>query len=337
MPRVAVQIALYRSSRDLPTVLASLKEQTFKDWGLYLYENSCDAAEVEKEKRLLDENGIPYQWIIGATNTGFSAHNHLLKLHEAEFVFVLNDDAYLDSRCLEALVRRMDAEPTCAAATGIVYRWTVPSSERQVLNDDTVVDTAGLEYRSLANVVDVCAGQSRVVCGERINAPRALFGVSGAVALYRRSAYLDVSPEGCLYDPSFFMYKEDTELALRLLRKGYTSWFEPEAISFHRRAIKEESRSRFDRIREERRRPAHLRVQMYRNQWMIYVYHASFSLGMKDLVKSFFHETARAMLVFVASPRVFCIAWLKILGDLSSAVRRRHMLRERGLKSISIL
>ncbi len=337
MPRVAIQSALYKSYRDLPMVLASLKAQTFTDWGLYLYENSCDPLEVAKEQEVLTASGIPYQWIVSDVNTGFTAHNHLLALHDAEFILVLNDDAYLAPDCIEKLVHRAEMDPMCGAVTGVVYRWTVASDQQQPFGDDTVVDTAGLEYHSLANVVDIDAGRRRASCASDLQDAKKLFGVSGAVALYRRAAFMDVSPEGLLYDPSFFMYKEDVDVAIRMLRKGYTAWFEPQALAFHRRAIKEESRGYINRIREERKRPAHLRRMMYRNQWMIYFYHCSWKLGFGDLASTFIHEMGRGVLVFVASPAVFFSAWYKILQDIPKALTRRATLRAMGLRNTSIL
>jgi GT2 family glycosyltransferase len=139
-----------------------------------------------------------------------------------------------------------------------------------------------------------------------------------------------------MFYPGFFMYKEDVDLAIRLLRKGYATWFDPDIISFHRRSIKA-MKGIMARIEDERKRPAHLRQAMYRNQWWIYANHFSWSLGLSDIARSLIHELVHSAFVFVVSPTVFFGAWKEIFADWSSAWKRRAALKYLGLKHIQLL
>lgn len=328
MPRIAIQIALYKSSKDLPIVLQSLKDQSFTDWKVLAMENSCDQQEAQRAKDILEKSGVPFELVISDTNKGFSAHNDLYRMSDAEYVLVLNDDAYLERDFLQTLIARMEKNPMCGTVGGVIFRWTTQDEQRQVLSDETQVDTMGLQYNYLANTVDLNAGKTYAEVKDQLKEAKQLFGISGAIALYRRAAIESVSAESYLYDPTFFMYKEDVELAIRLKRKGWSAWFEPKAIAFHRRAIKAEAKTVFDRLREERKRPAHLRVCTFRNQWMVNIMHANSALGGMDWIRSIIHQTLYQMFVFLASPKVFFQASWKTLQSIPYALKRRRQFKK---------
>lgn len=333
MPRVAIQTALYKSSKYLPVLLQSLKEQTEQDFVLYACENSCDREEAARAQKLLEESGVKHHLLINQENLGFAGgHNALFRLHEAPYVLILNDDAYLEPTHVAACLSRFASDPSCASVTGIVYRWTVDPTQRQMVDGTTLIDTVGLNYRCLANVTDLHAGKTKQEVENDLRDARQIFGVSGAICMYDRAKALSVSPDQLLFDPLFFMYKEDVDLAIRLRRKGYSAWFDPSIVSFHRRSIKAEAKTLFDRLREERKRPAHLRRAMYRNQFRLYVYHWTWKLGWRDIVRTKIHASLYAGSVFIASPSVFFGAWGEIIRDLPRALRYRKALLKLGLK-----
>ena len=336
MPKVAIQVLPYKSSDELPRVVQSLKDQTYTDWKLYLYENSCNAAEYARVEAILQASGVPYELQTGPVNLGFAGgHNQLFSLHEAEFVLLLNDDAYLEVGYLEAVLERFAQDENIAAVAGPVYRWSRPVQEKEVLEDQTPVDTLAHVYTSLAEVADLGAGQPARDWKSWVQTPQRVFGVSAAVATYRRSAVLASSIDGTLFDPFFFMYKEDVDLSIRLARKGFTAWFEPKALSFHRRTF-QGGKGLIQRLRDEAKRPAHLRIAMYRNQWALYVYHFSEKLGLRDVLRVGRAEVLRAIGTFVVSPRVYLDTWWQILTRLPSWLKRRQQFQKMGMPFIRL-
>lgn len=331
MPTIAIQTPLYRSSIYLPILVQSLKAQTHADWVFYACENSGDAEERRKVYDFLAKSGIPHHLSESEVNLGFAdGHNALLAMHDHEFVLLLNEDAYLDPHHLERCLDRFSKDPACASLTGIVYRWTAPPDQMEPLNDRTLIDTVALEYRCLSHVIDVGAGRTRGEMLPLLSDARRVWGVSGAVSMFRRSLFSQADPNGELFYPGFFMYKEDVDLAIRLRRKGYSAWFDPSIVSYHRRSVKAVS-GIGERIREERKRPVHLRVAMYRNQWRIYINHLSWGLGVGDLARSVVHECIHGLFVFLVSPSVFFSAWKQILLGWGACVRRSRALRSLGL------
>lgn len=210
-------------------------------------------------------------------NIGFAGgHALLYRQHHAPFVMLLNDDAKLDPHYLEHAMNRIESDERIASVTGLIYRW-----------DGKTIDTSGLEYRCLARIVD---RQTKAESGE-------VFGVSGAVGLYRRSA---IEKAGGLFDPTWFMYKEDVDLAIRLKRAGFIAWFEPLAIAWHARGLKQEDGGLVDRVKKECQRPWQLRKYSYRNQWRIYARHWRM-MGLNDLLCTMKAELMRTALFLMAA------------------------------------
>jgi GT2 family glycosyltransferase len=63
----------------------------------------------------------------------------------------------------------------------------------------------------------------------RFDAAEEVFGACGAGALYRRDMIDDVG----FFDPSFFMYYEDLDLAWRARRRGWRFAYAPKAVVHH--------------------------------------------------------------------------------------------------------
>lgn len=286
MSRLAVQIILYKSSPRLEPLLDSLKAQTYRDFEVFFLDNSEDSIESEYSRSLVGAYDSRSTFQVSRSNTGFDGgHDEMYRMHESPFVLLLNDDARLDPKYFEEAMKRIESDDRIASVTGLIYRM-----------DGKTIDTTGIEYKCLARIVDRQIIPSSD--GE-------VFGVSGAIALYRRSA---IEKAGGLFDPAWFMYKEDVDLALRLRRAGFIAWFEPRAIAWHERGL-QQKRNLFERFLAEWKRPARLRRCAYANQLRIYRRHFRWSLGWRDITGSLVVELLRSAGTFIVSPIVFFQSW----------------------------
>jgi GT2 family glycosyltransferase len=287
MSKLVIQIALYHGSQYLHPLLRSLEAQTFEDLEVIFYENSVDEQELARVQIHLANFTRKHRLIVGSKNLGFSAHNELYRMTMSPFVLVLNQDAYLETDCLQKMITTVEADTTIASATPLVLRWyDQPTDE---------IDTVGLDYVCLGMVRD----SRRLITGIRDHSGIEVWGVSGAVAMYRRASVDAVRTDGNLYDPRFFMYKEDVELAFRLNHAGMKSVCVSDARAYHVRAIRESPRGILNRILAERKRPKHLRVAAYRNQWRIYQMHWR-EITLKDKLLTIRYEIARTVLFMLA-------------------------------------
>src|SRR3989338_4533015 len=150
-----------------------------------------------------------------------------------EFLICLNQDAVLTETFVERALKPFhDSE--VAAVQGKVMRLKEKKGNDFELNG--LIDSAGLVM--LKNRRIISRGQGEKDRGQYEQA-REIFGVDGAVPVYRKSALEDVKIKDEYFDEDFFMYKEDVDLAWRLRLAGWKAVYEPKAVAHHFRGAGE--------------------------------------------------------------------------------------------------
>jgi len=64
-----------------------------------------------------------------------------------------------------------------------------------------------------------------------------VFGATAAAALYRRDMIADMSEDGAFFDPDFFVYREDADVAWRAQLLGWRCLYTPHARGYHVRNV----------------------------------------------------------------------------------------------------
>ncbi len=158
-------------------------------------------------------------------NTGFApAHNQAIAATNTDYVLVLNPDLTLAPDYVSRLVKQMEGDPRIGSATGKLL----------LKADHSLVDSTGLRMNKARRAFDRGAGEPSLNWTES----GAVFGVSGAAAMYSRRMIEDISVGGEFFDGDFFAYKEDVDVAWRAELFGWQAYFDAEAIGFHERGWK---------------------------------------------------------------------------------------------------
>jgi GT2 family glycosyltransferase len=227
-PRVLVTIVSFNSAQHLQACLDSLREQTYRDFTIAIWDNaSKDTTRtiIEDYRRFL---GFVH---LSDTNIGFCcAQNRLILSSTSEFVLVLNPDVVLESRFLERLVGAMDLDSSAGSATGKLFRQNQPA----------ILDSTGIYFTPSQRHFD--RGSNETDNGQYENAEY-VFGASGAAAFYRRAMLEDIRQGVEFFDESFFAYREDADLAWRAQWMGWRCRYVPDAIAFHIRRVLPQNRS----------------------------------------------------------------------------------------------
>lgn len=220
MSKVTVQLLAWNGAKHLPRVLASLARQTFNDFELLVLDNASTDNSAALVETALATWPRPARLIKAEKNFGFAGgHNRLFALTDSAYVFCINQDVILADDYLERLVEFLDQHPTAGAAAGVLR------------HEDGSLDTAGLKKNWYEKVSDITRPP--------VEPARRVWGVSGALPLYRRAAVLEVSPDGKLFDENFFAYKEDVDLAWRLGQFGWSAYTVNSARAVHERGFGE--------------------------------------------------------------------------------------------------
>jgi len=133
----------------------------------------------------------------------------------AEFVAVVNNDAELDEKCIEEMVRVLRSCPEAGACAARIM----------LKGGEDRVDAAGIAVCPDGLAI----GRGRMEPAAGYLKQEEVFFASGCCALFRRKMLEDVGP----YDEDFFAYADDTDLGWRARCRGWTSVYAPAAVVFH--------------------------------------------------------------------------------------------------------
>jgi len=189
----------------LKACLRALESQTVDEFEVVVIDNSGT--------RCLQTSSPRVRVIANDQNVGFGAAvNQAFRASSAPYLATLNDDAVADPRWLETLLADAEARP----------RIGMFASE---------VRLAGTEALDSAGMLIAADGSSkqRMPPAVLVDANDTLFP-SGSAALYRRTMLEEIG----LFDESFFLYCEDTDLGLRAQWAGWGCRYVPGAIVEHR-------------------------------------------------------------------------------------------------------
>lgn len=235
MPKVTIQLVTWNGKRYLPWLFGTLREQTFQDFNIIAIDNASTDGTIEEIKNFEPHLKCSMKIISLEHNTGFTGgHNRAFAESDSEYVFLLNQDMMLAPDYLERLVKLLDENKNAAAASGVLYRWDWQRREDGDGGKTSIIDTAGLVVTRARRVFDFGMGLEEI---ELPLEPYEVFGVSGALPLYRRSALVETNRENKIFDPRFFSYKEDVDLAFRLRLAGFGAMIDPKANAWHDRSV----------------------------------------------------------------------------------------------------
>ncbi|MDQ3931524.1 MAG: glycosyltransferase family 2 protein [Actinomycetota bacterium] len=239
--RVTAIIVNWNGGAQLAACLDAFLAQDHPDCDVLVVDNaSTDGSRDLLERYLRQRKGQTggggshrpaLEVIWNATNRGFAgAVNDGLAATDAPTLLVANYDVRPRADYARRVVAALVADPRRGAVQGKLVR-TVRAPDGRA-----VIDTTGhvaFRTRLFRN-----RGEGEIDVGQW-EEPGEIFGVSGALALYRREMLDDVAIdlEGRreVFDEDLFAFWEDVDLDWRAALRGWTAWYEPAAVAEHER------------------------------------------------------------------------------------------------------
>jgi GT2 family glycosyltransferase len=309
-PRISINIVTWNSMEFLPDLLESLKAQTFKDFSILIIDNASNDG-IEQFVR---EKYPEVTFLRNARNLGFSvAHNqgirYALKKWQGEnlderFVLVTNPDIIFTSTYLENLAKSTLNKKDVGSFGGKLLRAYGDGVADEVLKETIKsdrIDSTGLRFNKNYTFTDRGAGE---LDEGQYELEEEVFGISGALVLYRAKALHDVRFEDEFFDVDFFAYKEDVDLAYRLQYAGWKSLYTPKAVAYHYRGVYgKEKMSFFERIKNRRRKSKKLSFYSTRNHWLLIMKNIDLVSLVVAMPRLVFSEVARVGYVIVFEQR----------------------------------
>ncbi len=228
-PTVAVIIVVYDSGRVLRRCLDCVLRQTRPADLIVVVDNSSP------DPSYLDE--IPPAAAIRIVrlprNEGFCQANNVAyaAARRCSYVLFLNPDAFLSERFLEGALATMERpeSDSVGCLTGTLLGFDIEHGRPTGL-----VDSMGIFQKWYGRWHDRGRGMPGGSAAE--NGTVELPAACGALMLCRARALEEASLRpGVVFDPRFFMYKEDIDLSLRLRARGWRIVLAPELLCHHGR------------------------------------------------------------------------------------------------------
>jgi len=247
---VTVSIVTFNSRRYIRRCLETLLEQTHRPAAVVVVDN----ASLDGTRLILGEFRGKIRLIQNERNVGFAAgQNQAIAASRSEWVLTLNPDVLLKPRFLEQLVSAGEQDGKIGTVCGKLLRIGQdfePMPDRRL-------DSAGIYF--VPNLRHFDRGWNEPDDG-RFARPELVFGGSAAAALYRREMIRDVSLTGAFFDPEFFTYREDADVAWRAQLLGWQCLYTPDAMAYHVRRVVPGSR---------RPNPAVLNMHSVKNRFLM--------------------------------------------------------------------
>jgi GT2 family glycosyltransferase len=211
--RLSIVIPHWNAKQHLPTVLNSLKLQTYANIEIIIADNASTDGSQEYIREYFPTVIIEQL----ATNQGFTgACNAGMLIASGEFIALLNNDTEVDPHWAEEVVSAFERHPEA----GFI------ASKMMLFDKRDHFHAAGDFYR-----VDGQPGNRGVWQKDigQFDREEFVFSACGGSSIYRRSMLEDVG----LLDDDFFFSCEDLDLAWRAQLKGYQCLYVPRAIVYH--------------------------------------------------------------------------------------------------------
>jgi GT2 family glycosyltransferase len=229
---VTAVVVNWNGADDLPDCLAALQVQTHRPFEVVVVDNaSTDGSRAVLEPAAATGGEIPVRVCWNPTNRGFAGGaNDGIAVAAGDAVLVCNPDVRPRPDHVARLVTALVADDRRGAVQGKLLRTAAAP------DGDPVIDTTGhLAFRTrlFRN-----RGEGEIDRGQW-DSPGEVFGVSGALALYRRAMLddvaLDLPDRREVFDEDLFAFWEDVDLDWRAAMRGWTAWYEPTAVAMHER------------------------------------------------------------------------------------------------------
>jgi GT2 family glycosyltransferase len=206
-PTVTVIVPTLAADETLAECLDSLDRQTFRDFEIIVVDNSGrDAVGARDGIRVISNDN----------NVGFgAAFNQAFHASTSTFLAILNDDATAEPDWLESLLRAVEARPDVGMC-----------ASRVLLAGDGRLDSAGM----LLCRDGSSKQRGHLEAPEKYLRRQEVLLPPGSAAFYRREMLEEIG----LFDESFFLYCEDTDLGLRARWAAWECLYVPDAVVEHR-------------------------------------------------------------------------------------------------------
>ena len=312
---VSVTIVTYNSGRFIKRCLESVLDQKYGPKEIVIVDNNSTDGTLDILEQFADRCRVIYN----SENIGFAAaQNQAIAESHGDWILTLNPDVLLLPGFIQALVDAGQIDSRVGTVCGKLL--TIKSTFD--LPEKPLVDSTGIYFTPMLRHLD--RGSQEVDNGHYLN-NEYVFGATAAAALYRRTMIDDIAIDGEFFDPDFFVYREDADVAWRAQLLGWRCLYTPQARGYHVRNVLPGNR---------RALPAAINMHSVKNRFLMRLKNITWNVYKKNWVSI----TARDVVVLTCclvrehtSLKAFWYVatnWKRVLEKRREIMRRRRVTDE---------
>lgn len=211
---IAVVLINYNNIEDTKECIKSIAASKGNLPFVFVIDNASRDASVLKDELVFYPD---LECLISNVNSGFGRANNLaiewiLKNLSTEYIFILNNDTVIEIDTLNRLATSLqNTDNSIAVATPLI----------KVYSNIKEIWYAGgtINYNKMVPEVNHTS----------LNKDFTQFA-SGCAMFFKTEVFKKIKG----FDPFYFMYDEDVELSIRLIKLGYKILYVPEAVVYHK-------------------------------------------------------------------------------------------------------
>lgn len=306
---ICVTIVTYNSERYIGRCLDAVLAQE----GVALETVVVDNASTDGTLAILGDFGGRIRVIRNPRNLGFAAaQNQAIGASDSAWVLTLNPDVLLLPGFLSRLVEAGNSD----AGVGTVCGRLLAIGPGFQPIEPARIDSTGIYFTPTMRHFD--RGWHEPADG-RFESMEYVFGASAAAALYRRAMISDISEHGEFFDPDFFVYREDADVAWRAQLLGWRCLYAASAVGYHVRTVSPDNR---------RQVPAMVNMHSVKNRFLMRVKNATFGLWRRYWLPMLFRDMVVLGGCLLCEPASLPAFW-QAARCLPGALRRRRFIMQR--------
>jgi N-acetylglucosaminyl-diphospho-decaprenol L-rhamnosyltransferase len=225
-----IVIVTHNSEKVIDKAMVHLFEQEYTNFKVIIIDSGSDNTDYIEKYRKSDKCKI----ILKNVNIGFCKANNLAiskVIDKSSLLLLHNPDLFLSRNFIKDAVDIMDAdkEEKIGILTGKLLRFDISNNERT-----DIIDSTGIFQKWYGKWYDRGQGMEDYRQYDNKNGNESIPAVCGALMLCRASALKTIRlSQNEYFNNSFFMYKDDIDLSLRVKKIGYGLKYNSNLIAWH--------------------------------------------------------------------------------------------------------
>lgn len=237
-PLITINLVVLNGGKYIRHCLNSVKNQTYPHNQIEI--NILDNGSTDATKTIIKESAgkfsdfLKFNFIESDKNLGmWPGQEKLLKHSRGKYVLCVSVDVMIDENFVERAVAICESDFEIDAIQAKIYQYNYNELISGSFKENTIIDTCGFAMTRERKVVNIGHGKQD---GPDFSKQHVVFGVEGAVPFFRRTAIEDCRINGWIWDPDYFWYGDDLDLAWRMTLFGHRQVYSPEVIAWHDRS-----------------------------------------------------------------------------------------------------